>query len=107
MSLFGDELRRLRRRSGLSQETLASRAGLSPEAVSLLERGRRSPRMTTMRMLADALRLREIDRSSLFASAQTAEPTAPVLPVFADAFVDREGRTRRPGPSWPIGRMRA
>ena len=49
MNLFGEELRRLRRRSGLSQETLAARAGLSPEAVSLLERGRRSPRMTTMR----------------------------------------------------------
>ena len=44
-----------------------------------------------MRMLADALRLREIDRSSLFASAQIAEPAAPVLPAFADAFVDREG----------------
>ena len=70
MSLFGEELRRLRRRSGLSQETLAARAGLSPEAVSLLERGRRSPRMTTMRLLADGLQLREIDRSSLFASAQ-------------------------------------
>jgi predicted ATPase len=47
--------------------------------------------MTTMRMLADALRLREIDRSSLFASAQIAEPAAPLLPAFADAFVDREG----------------
>ena len=52
VNLFGEELRRLRRRSGLSQETLAARAGLSPEAVSLLERGRRSPRMTTMRLLA-------------------------------------------------------
>ena len=75
LSLFGDELRRLRRRSGLSQENLASRAGLSPEAVSLLERGRRSPRMTTMRMLADALRLRSSTGSkSPFAAAQTSEP---------------------------------
>ncbi len=89
MSQFGDELRRLRRSSGLSQEMLAARAGLSPEAVSLLERGRRSPRMTTMRLLGDALRLRETDRSSLFASVRTAEPTAPVLPVFADAIVGR------------------
>ena len=44
-----------------------------------------------MRMLADAMRLREIDRLSLFSSAQTPEPAATVLPVFADAFVDREG----------------
>ena len=61
MTLFGEELRRLRKRSGLSQETLAARAGLSPEAVSLLERGRRSPRMTTMRLLAEGLRLAEAD----------------------------------------------
>ena len=64
MTLFGKELRRLRRRSGLSQENLAARAGLSPEAVSLLERGRRSPRMTTMRLLAEGLSLTESDRSA-------------------------------------------
>jgi transcriptional regulator with XRE-family HTH domain len=69
MTLFGEELRRLRKRSGLSQETLAARAGLSPEAVSLLERGRRSPRMTTMRLLAEGLRLAEADRAALFAAA--------------------------------------
>ena len=64
MNLFGEELRRLRRRSGLSQETLAARAGLSPEAVSLLERGRRSPRLTTMRLLAEGLSLPEPEPSS-------------------------------------------
>ena len=70
MSLFGDELRRLRRRSGLSQEILAARAGLSTEAVSLLERGRRSPRLTTMRLLADGMSLAEVDRPAFFATVE-------------------------------------
>ena len=94
MNLFGEELRRLRRRSGLSQETLAARAGLSPEAVSLLERGRRSPRLTTMRLLAEGLRLPESDRSTLFASANFREPSVPSLPVFADHPIGREAELR-------------
>ena len=94
MNLFGQELRRLRRRSGLSQETLAARAGLSPEAVSLLERGRRSPRMTTMRLLAQGLRLPESDRSALFASVNLREPSAPSLPAFADRPIGRDSELR-------------
>jgi transcriptional regulator with XRE-family HTH domain len=94
MNLFGQELRRLRRRSGLSQETLAARAGLSPEAVSLLERGRRSPRMTTMRLLAQGLRLPESDRSALFASVNLREPSAPSLPAFADRPTGRDSELR-------------
>jgi predicted ATPase/DNA-binding XRE family transcriptional regulator len=94
MNLFGVELRRLRRRSGLSQETLAARAGLSPEAVSLLERGRRSPRMTTMRLLAEGLKLPESDRSALFASVNLHEPATPSLPVFADHPVGRDRELR-------------
>ncbi len=95
MNLFGQELRRLRRRSGLSQETLAARAGLSPEAVSLLERGRRSPRMTTMRLLAQGLRLPESDRSALFASVNLREPSAPSLPAFADRPIGRDNELRQ------------
>jgi predicted ATPase/DNA-binding XRE family transcriptional regulator len=94
MNLFGEELRRLRRRSGLSQETLAARAGLSPEAVSLLERGRRSPRLTTMRLLAEGLRLPESDRSALFASVNLHEPSIPSLPVFVDHPIGRETELR-------------
>ena len=82
MNLFGEQLRRLRRRSGLSQETLAARAGLSPEAVSLLERGRRSPRLTTMRLLAEGLSLPESDRSTLFASANFGEASVPAASSF-------------------------
>jgi predicted ATPase/DNA-binding XRE family transcriptional regulator len=94
MNPFGKELRRLRRRSGLSQETLAARAGLSPEAVSLLERGRRTPRMTTMRLLAEGLSLPESDRSTLFASVNLHEPSVPSLPVFADHPIGRDAELK-------------
>lgn len=45
---FGRNLRALRRRSGLSQEALASRSSLHRTEVSLLERGGREPRLGTM-----------------------------------------------------------
>jgi DNA-binding XRE family transcriptional regulator len=40
-SSFGARLRQLREIAGLTQEELAGRAGLSPNAISDLERGRR------------------------------------------------------------------
>ena len=89
MSLFGDELRRLRRRSGLSQETLAARAGLSTEAVSLLERGRRKPRLTTMRLLADGMGLSEVDRPAFFATVNHSPDVNPTLPTFSDQTIGR------------------
>ena len=63
---FGARLRRLRRGAGLTQEELALRAGLTPNAVSALERGaRRRPYPHTVRSLADALGLSEEGRAAL------------------------------------------
>lgn len=98
MSTFGSELRWYRQRAGMSQEGLASRAGLSSEAVSLLERGRRSPRMTTLSLLADALRLNPDERERFFGSLLPAPPTPPprrqlpglAPPTFADPLLGRE-----------------
>ncbi len=57
---FGARLRWLREAAGLTQEELASRAGLSSDAVSRLERGQRKhPYPHTVRALADALNLSE------------------------------------------------
>jgi transcriptional regulator with XRE-family HTH domain len=54
--VFGANLRRLRERSGLSQEALATRAGgLHRTEISLLERGEREPRLSTVVLLAQAL----------------------------------------------------
>ena len=55
---FGGLLRELRAAAGLTQEELAERAGLSPNAIGALERGqRRRPYPHTVRALADALGL--------------------------------------------------
>jgi transcriptional regulator with XRE-family HTH domain len=54
--VFGDNLRRLRERAGMSQEALATRAGgLHRTEISLLERGEREPRLSTVVLLAQAL----------------------------------------------------
>src|SRR6185369_12174632 len=55
---FTDLLRLYRRRSKLTQEELAERAGLSRGAVSLLERGvTLAPQRATVEMLSSALAL--------------------------------------------------
>ena len=63
---FGDRLRFLRERAGLTQEELANRAGLTPNAVSALERGTRTrPYPHTVRSLAEALLLSDRERADL------------------------------------------
>src|SRR5919205_2243431 len=70
-SVFGEVLRQLRLEAGLTQEELAERAGLSTRGLSDLERGlRRTPRLGTVRLLADALGLAGPDRERLLSSRQ-------------------------------------
>ncbi|MEU8805073.1 helix-turn-helix domain-containing protein [Streptomyces anthocyanicus] len=54
---FGDRLRRLRHRAGLTQEALADRADLDKQAVSLIENAHQVPRLDTLWHLARALDL--------------------------------------------------
>ena len=55
---FGDLLRRRRDATGLTQEDLARLTDLTPQAISLLERGsRRRPHRYTVQKLAEALGL--------------------------------------------------
>src|SRR5262245_46255179 len=73
---FAALLHRYRHRSGLTQEALAERAGLSRAAVSLLERGNiRVPQRATVEMLSAALAL---------------------APEEAAEFMMKARRTRRP-----------
>ncbi len=61
---FAALLRRFRRAAGLTQAELAEHAGLSPEAISALERGvNRTPRRETVDLLAEALGLDEQERA--------------------------------------------
>ena len=68
---FGSVLREWRLRAGLTQEDLAGRSGLSPRAIRDLERGSaRHPRLSTVRLLADALELTDQDRARLISAAR-------------------------------------
>ncbi len=75
---FGARLRSLRETAGLTQEELAGRAGLTRNAVSALERGsRKQPYPHTVRSLADALDLSEVERASLLAAVPRRDAPAP------------------------------
>lgn len=52
---FGAVLRTLRLQRGLSQEALAHACGRHPTYISLLERGKNSPSLRTLFLLADGL----------------------------------------------------
>jgi transcriptional regulator with XRE-family HTH domain/tetratricopeptide (TPR) repeat protein len=67
---FGLLLRRYRAAANLTQEDLAGRSRVSPQAIGMLERGaRRAPRPSTIALLADALELDPAERQALVAAA--------------------------------------
>ena len=95
---FGAQLRALREGAGLTQEELATIAGLSVHAVSALERGeRRRPHVETIRALSAALDLTGPMRDALFGSARirttdtaVADLTSVPLPLSPTVLVGRE-----------------
>ena len=52
---IGERLRELREARNISMRTLAARSGLSANALSVIERGKASPSVSTLYKLADAL----------------------------------------------------
>jgi transcriptional regulator with XRE-family HTH domain len=76
---FGDELRRRRVAAGLTQEELAERSGVSVDAISALENGRRRrPHRQTAAMLAEALDLPPGERRALRAADGRMHADVPV-----------------------------
>jgi transcriptional regulator with XRE-family HTH domain len=55
--VFGDTLRELRSKKGISQEKLALDAGINRGYISLLERGLRHPSLTFIFLIAKILEL--------------------------------------------------
>jgi predicted ATPase/DNA-binding XRE family transcriptional regulator len=69
MSSFAAKLRELREARSLTQRELAAAAGVSLDAVSALERGRRTrPQPHTVRQLTTALQLDDTDRVALLST---------------------------------------
>ena len=99
---FAERLRSLREAAGLTQEELALRAGLSPSAVGVLERGaRRRPYPHTVRAIAETLGLSEEGRASLLATVPKRGETAASVEVVSYALPEL------PNPATPlVGRER-
>ncbi len=55
LMLFGQRLRHLRRARGFTLAELGERVGRAPSALSLLENGRREPKLSLLNALAEAL----------------------------------------------------
>jgi predicted ATPase/DNA-binding XRE family transcriptional regulator len=80
---FAQMLKYHRVAAGLSQAALAERAQLSRDGISALERGvSRTPRRTTIHLLADALGLTSDERDRLLATAKMGCSPSP-FPNFA------------------------
>jgi class 3 adenylate cyclase/transcriptional regulator with XRE-family HTH domain len=94
---FGELLRRHREAAALSQERLAERAGLSTDAISALERGKRgAPRLETAGLLADALGLAGEERATFIAAARAVgAPVADTPSEQPAAFAPLLRRHRR------------
>lgn len=93
---FGDLLRRRRALANLTQEDLAHRTGLTPQAIGLLERGgRRRPHGHTIRKLAEALGIEGPDLAEFESAARRpppadrATPYGPALPAPLTPLVGR------------------
>lgn len=81
---LGGRLRGLREAAGLSQEELARRSGLSVEAISAIERGKRKrPYPHTLRALADALGFSEAERAAFTSGSLTPAVAGEVSPASA------------------------
>jgi non-specific serine/threonine protein kinase len=97
---FAALLQEYRLARGLTQNELAEAAGLSREAINVLERGaRRLPRRDTVAMIARALGLSDDERACLVAAAvaartrgSTAHDSSSLasLPIRLTSFVGRE-----------------
>jgi predicted ATPase/transcriptional regulator with XRE-family HTH domain len=95
---FGDLLRRHRASSNFTQEDLAKRTGLTPQAIGLLERGeRRHPHGHTVRTLAEALGLGGPDLVEFESAARrpparraASKPSRRALPATLTPLIGRK-----------------
>ena len=69
--LLGENIRTLRRREGLSQETLAEKAHLTPNFISMIERGSAHPSIDSMVEIASAL---DVEIANLFLEQKETTP---------------------------------
>ena len=71
--VFGQRLRHLRKRAGMTLETLGAKVGSSASYLSQLENGHREPRLSTVNQLAAALGCKPGELLSSAAPSRRAE----------------------------------
>ncbi len=97
---FGELLRGYREAAGLSQEEVAERAGLSTDAVSLLERGgRQRPHRDTVERLSAALALSPEEQARFAAARRPSQATMAGVGTAAGPFPQGAENARDPGPT--------
>jgi transcriptional regulator with XRE-family HTH domain len=69
-----EELKRVRRSKGLTQQDLAELAGVSQYTITEIETGRREARPSTLRKLAKAL---DVEVADLFRESEAPKVLAP------------------------------
>ncbi len=83
--MFGDIVRRHRRRLGFSQQELADRSGVTVRGLRKIESGQiGTPRPVTVRLLAEAFGLAGVDRDRFCAAAHPALGDEWIGPLAAD-----------------------
>lgn len=76
--VLGDRLRRLRQARGLTLTDVAARAGVSPQYLSEIERGRKDPSSEMLAAVAGALGYRVLELTSVVTGRiSAARPAAP------------------------------
>lgn len=94
----GAKLRVLREQAGLSQETLAERAGVGVATLAAIERGQRQrPHPHTLTALADALSLGPAERAALLGSVARVSDRAGSVAAGPDTT-----SSRLPSPPAPL-----
>lgn len=89
LATFGHRLRHLRRARGLTLEQLAGRVGRAPSQLSLLENGRREPKLSLLSSLAAALGVPVADLLASTAPSRRAQleialERAQLDPIYAE-----------------------
>ncbi|WP_259464739.1 BTAD domain-containing putative transcriptional regulator [Streptomyces sp. TLI_171] len=105
---LGARLRAFRTRAGLSQQSAATRAGLSTRALRDLERGRvRQPRTRTLRRLGEVLGLTEPELTDLQLAVRTGPPAGAALPhlLILGPLAVQHGRATTPVTSPMLRRL--
>ncbi|MDQ7029784.1 MAG: helix-turn-helix transcriptional regulator [Ardenticatenia bacterium] len=93
--MFGEYLKALRRRAGISQEALAEEAGISSAYISQLESGQRNPPSPhVLRHMATALGVPYLALLHAAGYLRTEDIVAYVLRAFDEVFAYAEGRDR-------------